>query len=180
MHVYFVRHGESTTNAASIATGQNLDPELTINGAEQAREAARWIQDNNIKFDLIIVSPTTRTLQTARIIARNLHYPVADILEWPDLIERGLGDYEGGPNDDYFQASEAVAVKEHGVEPLESMYERSQKVINNLNNKHPNKTVLIVAHNGTGKMLRIAVEGRDGEEFDRTVTLPNGNVSKLI
>jgi broad specificity phosphatase PhoE len=180
MQVYFVRHGESPANVANIAAGQNLDPELTINGVDQAREAAKWIKENGIKFDAIISSPMARTMQTARIIARNLHFPAADIQEWPELVERGLGDYEGGPHDEYLHAPEVVAVKEHGVEPLESVYERCQKAMETLKQKYSNKNVLLVAHNGTGKMLRIVAEGRDAEEFDRTTTLPNGNVSKLI
>ncbi len=64
MKLYFVRHGESTTNKAEQYTGQ-LDVGLTDYGREQAVTAGRVITEQGLKVDLIISSPLVRAHDTA-------------------------------------------------------------------------------------------------------------------
>lgn len=64
-----IRHGESTFNAAHRATGvdpNHRDARLTARGEAQAREARTGLRD--IPFELVVVSPLTRAIQTASIL----------------------------------------------------------------------------------------------------------------
>lgn len=63
-----IRHGESTFNAAHRATGvdpNHRDARLTPRGEAQAREARKGLRD--IPFELVVVSPLTRAIQTAAL-----------------------------------------------------------------------------------------------------------------
>ena len=65
-----LRHGESEFNVVYRETGQDpgiRDPRLTDRGHRQAVEAAAKLADNGVKRAL--VSPFTRTLQTAEALA---------------------------------------------------------------------------------------------------------------
>jgi broad specificity phosphatase PhoE len=72
-----LRHGQSAWNAAFTATRRDPgipDPHLTSLGTAQAERAAEALAAEGIEH--IIASPYTRTLQTARVIARRLGLPV--------------------------------------------------------------------------------------------------------
>ena len=72
-----LRHGQSEFNLLFSATRRDpglIDPQLTELGHGQARDAARKLQDQGI--ERIIVSPYTRTLQTARPVAEALGLPL--------------------------------------------------------------------------------------------------------
>ncbi len=72
-----LRHGQSEFNLAFSQTRKDpgiADPALTEFGHLQAAEAARLLASERIAR--IIVSPYTRTLQTAAAVARGIHAPV--------------------------------------------------------------------------------------------------------
>jgi broad specificity phosphatase PhoE len=179
MNVYFVRHGESTTNVDAIVTGQTLDPDLTERGREQAEAAAGWLRYHDIHIHHIISSPAKRARQTANIIATHINYPPGNIALWQDLQERDFGTFEGGPDQAYFDTPEAIAVSEHGTESIPAFYGRAQSVLNKLRHNYSTGNVLLVSHNGVGKMLSVAFEGRASDAYDRAQKLPNGEIIQL-
>ncbi|GJE61818.1 histidine phosphatase family protein [Methylobacterium trifolii] len=64
-----IRHGESTFNAAHRATGRDpghLDARLTPRGQGQARAARAAHRDT--PFELVVVSPLTRAIETSAIL----------------------------------------------------------------------------------------------------------------
>ncbi|MDF2600656.1 MAG: Phosphoglycerate mutase [Methylobacterium brachiatum] len=64
-----IRHGESTFNAARRLGGSDpglLDARLTPRGQAQASEARERLRD--IPFELVVVSPLTRAIETAAIL----------------------------------------------------------------------------------------------------------------
>jgi broad specificity phosphatase PhoE len=72
-----LRHGQSEFNLHFGATRRDpgiIDPQLTPLGHTQAEEAAQQLVDQGIQR--IIVSPYSRTLQTARPVAAALNLPV--------------------------------------------------------------------------------------------------------
>lgn len=72
-----VRHGQSEFNVIFGATRKDpgiIDPKLTEEGHRQAQAAGEQLRGQGLTR--IIVSPYTRTLQTADIIARILELPV--------------------------------------------------------------------------------------------------------
>ncbi len=177
--IFFTRHGESESNAAGLVAGQTDTP-LTENGIAQAHEAAQWATDQGMHFDVIVSSPLIRSLLTAKIIARKFHYSVEAIKINHDLAERNCGDFEGRSIDDYHEMPESISVLEHGVESLEALHQRASDALEWLKNTYPEKTILMVSHSGIGKMFRIVAEGRDASEFDKTVSIPNATIIRLI
>ncbi|MHC2105956.1 MULTISPECIES: histidine phosphatase family protein [unclassified Methylobacterium] len=64
-----IRHGESTFNAAHRHGGGDpglLDARLTPRGQAQARDARERLKD--IPFELVVISPLTRAIETAAIL----------------------------------------------------------------------------------------------------------------
>jgi len=86
----FLRHCESTANAAKFASGGDRNPKLTPKGIEQAHAAANALVRLNIKPSLILASSLIRTLDTANIINSYLQ---VDLIIHDSLKERFLGDW---------------------------------------------------------------------------------------
>ncbi|MBE9200759.1 MULTISPECIES: histidine phosphatase family protein [unclassified Nodularia (in: cyanobacteria)] len=64
--VYFIRHGESTSNERNIFAGV-LDVDLTAFGRLQARQAGSDLKKKGMKFDAVYVSHMRRARQTCEI-----------------------------------------------------------------------------------------------------------------
>ncbi len=64
--VFFIRHGESTSNERNIFAGV-LDVELTAFGKMQAQQAGQDLKRKDIKFDAVYVSHLKRARQTCDI-----------------------------------------------------------------------------------------------------------------
>ncbi|MGZ8230321.1 MAG: histidine phosphatase family protein, partial [Burkholderiales bacterium] len=79
---YFLRHGETETNAAGLVAG-SLDVDLTARGREQALAAAEALADEPITG--VYTSPLKRARETAEPIAARLRLPL-NVVE--DLAER--------------------------------------------------------------------------------------------
>lgn len=157
-HLYLLRHGQSEANAQHIVAGSHDSPlsPIGIAQAEYAGDTAKRFFD----FDLIVSSPMSRALQTAQIVAQRIGYPVEDILVIDDLRERNLGEVEGK---DYTQAPHHNGNYEDaenvpGVEPIGDLLTRVQGVLAQLRVR-PEQNILIVAHNGCGRMLKVALAG---------------------
>jgi 2,3-bisphosphoglycerate-dependent phosphoglycerate mutase len=77
--VYFIRHGESTSNERNIFAGV-LDVELTAFGKLQARRAGLDLKNKNVKFDAVYVSHMRRARQTCEIAL-----DISQALKSPDI-----------------------------------------------------------------------------------------------
>jgi len=75
--VYFIRHGESTSNERNIFAGV-LDVELTAFGRMQARQAGLDLKRKGVQFDAVYVSHLKRARQTCDIalaVSNSLKHP---------------------------------------------------------------------------------------------------------
>jgi len=72
MNVYFVRHGESSNNAAKVRQG--ADGALSKSGREQACFVAERF--TRIPVDVIIASPFERAKETAEVINNKIKKPI--------------------------------------------------------------------------------------------------------
>ncbi|MGY1993308.1 histidine phosphatase family protein [Mycolicibacterium fortuitum] len=103
MRITFIRHGESTANAANVADSSAPGPVLTEKGQQQARDIVKVLGDNN--YDAIYASTMVRTQLTAAPMAQYLGLPIQVV---PGLQEIEAGIYEGTPESDavkgYLQA----------------------------------------------------------------------------
>ena len=73
VHIYFVRHGETVANNASIH--QDADDELSETGRKQSRFLAQSLK--RLPIETIIASPFKRTLDTAKIIQEAIQKSLA-------------------------------------------------------------------------------------------------------
>ncbi len=105
---YYIRHGQSQSNAARIMAGGGIDAPLTNLGREQAHNAAKILAKLSLAPQAVCYSPMLRAKETAEIINRELKLPMLPI---DDLREHFVGEWEGKPWD------EVTALWELGDDP---------------------------------------------------------------
>src|SRR3546814_4832923 len=89
VHVYLLRHGETTYNADGNRYCGRTDAKLTEKGLAQAEHVANALQ--GIKIDAVYASPLERAYRTAEIACGNRLPVVRD----PRIIEQDFGAWEG-------------------------------------------------------------------------------------
>lgn len=168
--IYLARHGQDQDNANRILNGHRDQP-LTEIGIKQAYEVAGEIKEANISFDYIFASPLRRAFRTAEIIAETTGHapPIKEEL----LIERDFGVMTGKPVESILEmCMPDVLQTEHinyflspeGAETFPDLIERGQKMLDKVNSLYENKSILLVTHGDTGKMIYCAYYKRDWKE----------------
>jgi broad specificity phosphatase PhoE len=148
--LYLVRHGESEANAAGVFAGQTDSP-LTPKGRQQAKVVARALRP--VRFDRIVSSTLSRTMDTAAEIARDRGLPVET---FADLNEIDLGDAAGKPFDEVRGLPGYESDGFHqwpGGESLDAVVTRAMRVIDRLVAESPGQTICIVGHGGVTRIL---------------------------
>ncbi len=95
--VYFIRHGESTSNERNIFAGV-LDVELTAFGRLQARQAGNDLKKKDVKFDAVYVSHMRRARQTCEIaleVSQALKHPEVPVVIDHRISEKSFGIFAG-------------------------------------------------------------------------------------
>jgi broad specificity phosphatase PhoE len=131
MLVYFVRHGESASNAApgAMALPGNQGDRLTDRGFEQARAVAERLGDAGATR--ILTSPLRRARETAEVIAERLDLPVTELEELRELRESdGYGELS---LEDQRLRRWSVWMAEHGDDPDHSY--RGGESFNEINDR---------------------------------------------
>lgn len=160
--LYIVRHGQNEDNANGILNGHR-DMPLTELGREQARGLAASIRAQGLQFDTVYASPLSRALETARILADGVGFPEPQVYD--DLIERDFGDMTGRPVGDIKKLcapdiieTDTVTyfLRPDGAETFPALLARGRRVCNDIVQRHPRQTVLLVCHGDIGKMIYAA------------------------
>lgn len=149
MKLILVRHGETDWNAKSKILSRT-DIELNKNGKKQAKIVAKKLKKEN--FDLIYSSTLKRALQTAEEINK---YHKLEIKKTNLLFERDFGDFEGTNYNklDLREIRDNHLYKKYNMEKPEIFEKRITDFIEKYCCKKHGKTILIVAHSGTLKMI---------------------------
>jgi uncharacterized phosphatase len=177
--IYLMRHGQSNDNAHKIVSGSTETP-LTELGKEQALAAGEHAKA--LAIDLIVCSPMGRAKQTAKIVAKEIGYPEDDIKVMPELAERELGELEGrsyAKNERLngnFPAVDYIL----GVEPLPQFYSRVQHALREILQDKKHRSVLVVSHQGVGRMLRTIAHGKKPHDMYKQSHLDNGMLYPLM
>ncbi len=135
---YFVRHGETETNAAGLIAG-SLDVDLTARGREQALTVAAVLALEPITG--IYASPLRRARETAEPIASRLRVPLHII---QGIAERTWGALEGRPRSAHVRGTTPA-----GAETPEVFATRVLQALTEIDDPVP----LIVAHSGVFRVL---------------------------
>ncbi|HET6872637.1 MAG TPA: histidine phosphatase family protein [Sporolactobacillaceae bacterium] len=144
--LYLTRHGETIWNKEERLQGRANSP-LTERGICQAEELANRLRDQPL--DLIISSPSERTLQTAQIInsqhqlaiVQDEHFMEIDVAEW-----EGKKKAELDPEQAFLFWKQPHLYKSELGEDFYDVRERVLPRIKSILQEHPHKDILLVTH----------------------------------
>jgi probable phosphoglycerate mutase len=140
---YFLRHGETETNASQLVAG-SIDTELTALGRQQALQAAA----------LLAKEPITAVYSSALRRARDTAAPVADRLKLPIVVIPGLAERTWGALEGQPRASRIRTVTPAGAESTAAFTERIFSALAQIDSDVP----LIVGHSGVFRVLCHALD----------------------
>lgn len=146
---YFVRHGVTAYNLARRIMGQTDIP-LTDQGRRQAEMVGQTLRGHGICC--VLASPLSRAAETAEIVAGLLGVEVRLV---PGLMERKWGVMEG--------RAPTLLPREGVPFGAESPEEFTARTLTALHAEAAAPPVLVVAHSGTGRVLRRHFGIDDGE-----------------
>jgi len=168
--IILARHGNTPWNKDKIFRGSKDIP-LDDLGREEAWALGEWLKDETIHA--AYTSPLSRARDTALAIAR--HHGL-EVLDLPGLADLSYGDWEGVPLKevkvryaDLYRQWEAAphTVRFPNGETLEVLRTRALAAVEEAVQRHPDQTVLLVAHRAVNKVLIAAFIGLDNSHFWR-------------
>lgn len=147
--LYFIRHGESTSNLITQFAG-SLDRPLTPKGEAQAAATAEFLKD--IPFAAVYASDLSRAFSTGAAVAHSHNIPLH-----PDrnLREIFAGEWEGETYaelerkfpDSYGTWRHQIGLARcPGGESVAQLQERVRACVEEIVRRHPGETVCIATH----------------------------------
>lgn len=176
-----VRHGETAWNAAGRFQG-HTDVPLSPYGKRQAEALARVLGRESVHA--VYASDLRRTRETAAILAQPLGLPVQHAAQWREI---SFGAWEGLTMDEIQQrAGQAFTdwranpmhLAPPGGETLAQVTERLQSALESLTATGQERTVLLVAHGGTLRVLMCMLLGFPPQHYRRLI-LATASLSEL-
>lgn len=169
--LYFMRHGESEYNHLGLFAGRTETP-LTDRGKNQARSAGESAR--KLHIDYIVSSPSSRALDTARIVAGAIGYSKDEIQQDDSFNERFFGVLEGQPWDPNLDLDNIP-----NVETSQALLERVNRGYEKLR-LLPVGNVLIVSHGATGRALRHIIHPNVPYRGPESPRFKNADIVELI
>ena len=176
---YIFRHGQSTYNLAGRTQGQTNDSVLTPLGEQQAREVGKKLQGRAV--EVILSSPLTRAIQTARLANESLQVP----MQIDDRFsEVNVGEIEGLH---YTVIQEKYGMKYHKWRSSDRQYENMRfnggeskkevrtRVLEGLKDYAEHSPYTCMAVSSHGIMLTQLLIAFD----QRAIDVPNGGILEI-
>ena len=175
--VIIVRHGQSSFNAIQKIQGRSDLSVLTEQGHQDALKVGQSLATINI--DAFYCSPLQRAKMTAEVIQSQLKNKVAaqtteQLLEvnlplWESMTKTEVK--QGFPQE-YQLWKEQPHLFKINIEAIEyypilALYKQAEDFWQDILEKHPNETVLIVGHNGINRCLIMAAAGIPTSHYHR-------------
>jgi len=182
--IFLIRHGQTEYNRMGLLQGRGIDAPLDSTGLEQSQAVARHLRSEVV--DKIFTSSLSRAINTAQIIADELHLHIEGCFE--DLDEMHFGTAEGR---DFVEVNEELQQLyslwqkgdvdtgfELGESPLQVL-ERANSCMMNIIREHEGKSIIFVIH---GRLIRIILSHWLGIGLQRMheIQHTNTSVNKLI
>lgn len=166
-----LRHGQTDWNLHHRYQGITDIPLNTL-GEEQARSANELLKP--YKIDAVYCSDLDRAKTTARLALKDI-FPYEKVRFDRRLRERIFGTYEGGPYDkwnlpeEYRKGMEAdpEGFKFPEGESLNDLRERAYSFYKDIIKRHPDETVLLVAHGSLLSMFFFIAAGEPVDDKKR-------------
>ena len=136
-------------------------------------------------INVIYTSPLARSYQTAKIIADVI--AVDEVIADQHLIERDFGILTGKPVADIPHYADKIIISDKvnyfldvdGAEGFPVLYNRAQKILSEIQQRHRDDVVLIVTHGDIGKMVRGVYCGWSWERSLQTPYFDNTEILTL-
>jgi probable phosphoglycerate mutase len=155
MDLVLVRHAEPVRLTSEDTGGAAADPGLTARGHDQARRLAEWLAPEH--FDVLLVSPKRRALETAA--------PIAAVLDLAIVIDESIVEYDAeadhyipmeelrASNDPRLLAMYEGRWDEFGAEQPEVFRARLHAALDTIVGEHAGQRVLAICHGGVINVL---------------------------
>jgi probable phosphoglycerate mutase len=166
--IFLVRHGGTTSSDADRFAGAS-DPELSDAGRAQAAALSRRLA--NTLIDVAYCSDMKRAVATAGAISTPHHLTPVQL---PALREINHGHWEGQIHNEVeekfaaeYQAwtADPLGYAPPGGETGLSVLARSLPAITQIVRDHPGKSVLVVSHTATNRLLICGLAGIDPRRY---------------
>ncbi len=166
--IYLIRHGQTAWNKEEIFRGRT-DVPLDETGLKQAELASDYFRD--IQIHRIYSSPLSRAWQTAALIAR-VHQLKVQPLE--GIIDMSFGTWEGHAHQEIQMADpetyrlwkeKPLLARLPGGETLDDVRSRAMVSLEEVIQKHPGETIILVSHRVVNKVLLCGILGLDNSHF---------------
>lgn len=169
--IYLVRHGQTMWNIEGKRQG-SLDSPLTLEGINQSLDVAnilkKYVKDTNTLK--IFSSPLPRCKQFTSLICEHISYKFEMVEFRNEIAECNFGVWEGLSEETAKKNYQEVYTERQnnkwdhvipGGESYMQFYERVKNFISEIENIN----CIIVAHEGTSKMIRGIIEKKTNEEI---------------
>lgn len=182
--LFYIRHGETEHNFNAMWAGRVETP-LTKKGIKQAKEAGKTLGKSDLKIDLIICSPLSRALDTAKHVAKEIGYPVEKIQINDLFIERSFGEMEGKSWTKFMKEYPLEHMdRVDGAETIADLDARARKALEYVKSL-PEDNILVVGHGSFGRaFIRVVNKLPHHLEYDdkhrEKHAIKNGQIVELI
>lgn len=175
-----IRHGETVENVKEIIMGQLLSGNLSEKGKEQARKVAERLSKE--KIDFIYSSDLARASDTAKEIAK--HHPGTDMVLTKEARECDFGEFQGKSMEEiglekFLKFYRSLDFSPIGGENAENIFNRAERFLENIIEKHHDDTVLVVTHEVFKKVLISVIINKNHEYVNALGKLGNASLSIL-
>jgi alpha-ribazole phosphatase len=181
LSLLLVRHGVTDWNAQRIYQGQT-DVPLSDQGRKQAEQLAKRLVGQNV--DAVYASDLIRAGETANIIGEKIG---AEIIPEPRLREMSFGILEGLTfTEAQMRYPDVVSawLEDYNSPPpngetMDSFSARVSSFLDDLQKKHKDQTILLVAHGGSlNELVRLLLEVPVERRW--SFAMDNASLSEMI
>lgn len=157
--LYFIRHGETSSNKKFIEQGNKIDDYLDTEGVLQIQEITKFIKLLNL--DVLFTSYLRRAEETAALINQSLKEPVIVLHDYR-LRERDLGSLVGKNKTELeqlmpgYQDKEAMQTYDYrglGGESVDQVRQRMVGAILDIAQNYDHKNIGVITHDGIIRLL---------------------------
>lgn len=158
--IYLLRHADVAYYADPARPVAPTEVVLTSAGLDQARAAGRALA--KVHLDRVLTSGLPRTIETARLVVRELERAPADPVpqHWPDFEEYRLGDVSVIPDSELedsflgpFRGTPHPATAYLRGETVGSLLQRVSTAMERLYADPAWRTILLVGHGGVNRAI---------------------------
>jgi broad specificity phosphatase PhoE len=166
--IYLVRHGQTAWNKEEIFRGRT-DVPLDEIGLKQAELAGQYFK--GMEIHAIFSSPLSRAWQTAEKIAEFHNLKVQPL---QGIVDMSFGNWEGHPHQEIRQNDSKTyrqwvetphLVRLPGGEGLDDVRVRAMASLEEVIQRHPVKTLVLVSHRVVNKVIICGILGLDNSHF---------------